>query len=839
MKMVQVLWIGIVLAFAAGTGRSAERLQSVVTRLSGPLPAGGVGGGRTFRLAGTVVDAAGKPAAGAVVECYQTDNSWYQTPGADAEPKQRITTDASGTFEFQVPSASIVLLARKPSLGLTWMQYRFPTRDLTEERLPFSACTTVAGTVVDEQDKPVADAEVWASYACSERRQETGGAWAGYFGGQALRDRLSARTGADGKFVITNFPSETAADLAVSKPGKALRDMERDYISPESMRCQAGQQDVKLVLDPASSIEGKVVTKETGQPLAGAKLWLQASRRGVAGGQHREPSQSGPDGAFRIPDVSPGSYEIRASFGTNAVPEWVAERVSVMVETGQPAKDVLVSATKGGLVEVSVVGKENRDPIKDAGVNAYMKNYQGFGSSSTNGLVLLRLPPGKYQVTASKQNARSQPASTTVEAGRTNRLEIELNPPPTITGVVRDPSGAPVPGLDLSIFPNWGQSTEGVKTDAQGRYEMPWSPQRIGSMGGAFCLMARDEAHNLAVAQDIEEDTKILDLKLEPGLCVAGRVENAEGKALSNATVRIFLWSGNSGSQFDNKPIQADAHGKFEVTAMPPGRRYSLDATAKGYGSANQNIQENAETNRVELEPCVLQVANRRLAGQVLDSDEKPVVRANVYLYGQGQPNGSARTDANGRFKFDEVCEGTVQLSASVRNSHGNMRADAGDTNVVIHLGVSESYSMVDARPRRASLKGKPLPDLATVELSGDAAPAGKPVLLCLFDVEQRPSRRLARLLAEQHDALKQKGVTVLGLQAAVSSADSLKEWKQSNTVPFPVGRVAEKSDKTKWAAEVESFPWLILTDNKGRVAAEGFGFEELDAKITALSKAE
>ena len=107
------------------------------------------------------------------------------------------------------------------------------------------------------------------------------------------------------------------------------------------------------------------------------------------------------------------------------------------------------------------------------------------------------------------------------------------------------------------------------------------------------------------------------------------------------------------------------------------------------------------------------------------------------------------------------------------------------------------------------------------------------------MDVEQRPSRRLARQLSEQHDALKQKGVTVLGLQAAVTSADSLKEWKQANPVPFPVGRVAEKSDKTKWAADVESLPWLILADSKGRVAAEGFALEELDAKLALLDKAE
>jgi len=401
---------------------------------------------------------------------------------------------------------------------------------------------------------------------------------------------------------------------------------------------------------------------------------------------------------------------------------------------------------------------------------------------------------------------------------------------------VRDPSGAVVPGLQLSVFPNWGRNAGEVKTDAKGRYELAWSPQQLGPSGGASSLFARDVARNLAVAQDIEENTTTLDLRLESGLAVAGRVEDVNGKPLSNATVRVFLWAGNSGSQFDEKPIRTDAQGRFEITAMPPGRKYSLDATAKGYGSANQSIEENTDTNRVELPPCVLKVADHKLAGEVVDADEKPVARANVYLYGQGQPNISVRSDDKGRFKFDAVCEGTVQLSASSQSAYGSARAEAGDTNVVVQLGVNQSFSFRET-PRRPSLKGRPLPDLTTVGLNSDVAPAGKPLLLCLFDVEQRPSRRFVKQVAEQHDALRQKGLTVLGLQAAVTTADSFKDWQDANPVPFPVGRLAEKADKTKWASDVESLPWLILTDGDRRVTAEGFALDELDTKLKGQPK--
>lgn len=839
MKMLQLITISMGTTLALGLfteANAAQRLQNVVRRLSGPDGPASTNVTGTFRCAGTVVDADGKPVAGAVVECYPNGGGGRPSGGGDINEKQHVTTGTNGAFEFPLSAGSTVLLARKAGLAPAWTQYWNPTKDLMEERLVCTPPTTIAGVVVDEADKPVADAEVWVSNAYSERQTENGATSWGYLSGKAGHECFSTRTTTEGKFVIQGFPTNAAADLAVGKPGKVLRELQREYVSPDTLRCRAGQQDIKLVLEPAGGIEGKVVTKETGQPLAGMRLLLQANRPGYAGGAELEPARSGMDGTFRLTDVAAGSYQIHAMFGTNPVPEWVAEKVTVTVETGQTTRDVQVTATRGGFLEVTVVGKNDRQPLAEASVNASKEAYQTGAGSGTNGTALLRLPPGEYQVSAYRQNSRSEAASVTVAAGQTNRIEIELNPPPKITGVVRDASGQAIPDLTLSVSPNWGRSEGEVKTDANGRYEMAWDPQRFSGSMQTPCLVARDIERNLAVAQDIEASTTTLDLRLETGLIVAGRVEDVNSKPLSNATIRLFLWSGNSGYQFDDKPFKTDAQGRFEITAMPPGRKYSLDATAKGYGSANESIQEDSETNRIELAPCVLKVADHKLAGEVVDAEDKPVARANVYLYGQGQPNGSVRTDDNGRFKFDEVCEGSVQISASIRSAYGNARAEAGDTNIVIRLGVNQSSSS-QAAPRRPSLKGKPLPDLAAVELGGDATPAGKSVLLCLFDVEQRPSRRFVKQLAEQRDALQQKGVTVLGLQATVMTPESFKEWKDANPVPFPVGHLAEKADKTKWASDVESLPWLILVDGERRVTAEGFALDELDAKLKALAK--
>src|SRR5208282_3295535 len=160
----------------------------------------------------------------------------------------------------------------------------------------------LTGVVVDEADKPVADAEVWVYYACVVREREEGGMSYAYLNGKPLRGSFSTRTAADGKFVIQGFPTNASADLAVSKPGKFLREPQRDGVSPDTMRCQPGQRDVKLVVEPAGGIEGKVVAKDTGQPLAGMRLFPQRTQGGYSGAGERKPVESGADGTFQLAD---------------------------------------------------------------------------------------------------------------------------------------------------------------------------------------------------------------------------------------------------------------------------------------------------------------------------------------------------------------------------------------------------------------------------------------------------------------------------------------------------------------------------------------------------------
>jgi len=1061
-----------------------------------------------FNCSGTVTDAAGHPLAGATVEYWRYEES--RSIGNPLELIKQIITESNGAFEFQVSRASGVLLARKPGLAPAWKQLNqsFVSGAEMEEHLALTPPAALAGLVVDEADKPVAKAEVSVVTAISEISQEGGARSFNYFVGKPAHDCFAARTDAAGRFRIENFPTNATASLAVQAPGKALRQTPQDFGGFNSLPWSAGQADIKLVVEPAGSIEGKITVEGSNQPPPLARLTLQLDGPGFSGLGEREPAQSSPDGAFRIGDVPAGSYRIQASFGTNAASEWVADTVPVSVESGQPTRGVQVTVMPGGLLEAVVLGEKDRKPLPQVMVNAYKQSFESAASSDSNGIALLRLQPGDYHVMASRGSMPDSQTSASVEAGKTNRVEIEIAALHKITGIVRQPNGQPASRLPVRLIVSGiGPEAANLKTDAGGNFELEWNQRRFGQNDTTACILVRDAEHNLAVAQDVDEETGPLDLKLAPGLTLAGRVES-DGKLVTNATATLIFWAGRGGAHLPGLSRATNAPGRFEIPALPPGRKYGIAVSAPGYGqNMIFDVNASAEAGRMELDAIELKLANFKLGGQVLDADDKPVAGVNVMLNGEGQPNANMRTDREGRFRFEHVCEGPARVQANRGNSFGNISAEGGETNVVLRLGqnynnapgstahklkgtvtdadgkpavgaqlavfpefqfngsrwtktasngafsltwslqpwqmqsgrgavlvardparnlaateelgedttnlevqlkpaltvaglvrnaddsplagaevgvwlkagntycqLNEQMAVGDGQgryeikclppdaqyivfatakgygrsqqpvqgdsetnrlelspfvlkladqvlagqvlnendkpvsganvslqgegqpngnmttdskgrfhfqvcegqvrlfanspmgggfaqamaeagdtnvvltlgsqpgmlrqaPRRASLKGGPLPDLAGVNLASAAAPDGQPVLLCLFDAGQRSSRHIVHQLEEQAAALRQQGVTVLGVQAAVASDETFNEWKSASPVSFPVGRVTEKSEKSKWASTVPALPWLILTDANHRVMAEGFALDELDAQVKKLAK--
>ena len=317
-------------------------------------------------------------------------------------------------------------------------------------------------------------------------------------------------------------------------------------------------------------------------------------------------------------------------------------------------------------------------------------------------------------------------------------------------------------------------------------------------------------------------------------MTLTGRVEGIDGSPLPKAEVGVWLLACRTYNQLDEQLDHHRCQRRLQDQNRAPRNelhrlRHRQRTRPPTTGNRSGFRHRSARTRALHLKS-----ADQVIAGQVIDDQERPVSGAHVSVSGDDQPDGSVTTDSKGRFRF-MVCEGRVRLFVSGQNGYANISAEPGDTNIVVQL--SRSGSSGQDSPHRVALKGKPLPDLATVGLAADAMPAGQSLVLCLFDAEQRPSRRAVRLLAEQHEILTAKGVAVVAVQAVVTSDEAFNEWKEASAPPFPVGRVTAKSAQTRWATEVGSLPWLILTDPAGKVIAEGFPLDELDAHLEALKR--
>jgi len=158
----------------------------------------------------------------------------------------------------------------------------------------------------------------------------------------------------------------------------------------------------------------------------------------------------------------------------------------------------------------------------------------------------------------------------------------------------------------------------------------------------------------------------------------------------------------------------------------------------------------------------------------------------------------------------------------------------ANDISPVVNIRLSKLKRLAPPELMRMiypdSLVGTNLADLIDPGIDIDAD--GKVVLVCFWDMEQRPSRNCLRQLSTKAQELKAKDVVVVAIQASKVDENALDEWVKKYSIPFAVGMVRGDEKEIRFAWGVKSLPWLILTDRNHVVTAEGFAANELDERI-------
>jgi len=394
-----------------------------------------------------------------------------------------------------------------------------------------------------------------------------------------------------------------------------------------------------------------------------------------------------------------------------------------------------------------------------------------------------------------------------------------------VSGKIIDPDGESAAGIMVTVSPYGDQ----VYTDKNGVF------QTMGSKDGCN-IIAQDFKKGLVSVHHVKDVSKPPSIRLKSGLTVTGEIIDSNGIGIPAARV---CFHGHKVSP----EVLTDRKGRFEIRAVPPIQPsfdYRLSVYASGFApktrrriSLDNEREKTFKVKSIQLEP-----ANMSISGIVVDANGIPAPGVILFLHGVDgveQPDKSTATDKNGRFAFKRICKGPVRIQVNFSSSpggSGHLTAEAGDQDLRAVLG----QDIVHLRYK--SLNEKPLPELKNlgIELSpGDLG--DKMILVCFFDMQQRPSRHFILELAKQAQELKAKDIVVAIFQASKIDESKLNDWTKKYNIPFPVGMIEGDEEKIRFSWGIQSLPWLILTDNKHIVQAEGLSISELNQKIAKLRK--
>jgi len=832
-----VLCIALVVVFVG-------RLPSVQGRAAttGVSSEPGKIAGKQITYTGNVVDEQGRPIADAKVSLHQIIYS-HTVFSYDFKLVQEVRTKADGAFSFRVVAdmegdRQGIILAEKQGLAIGWDNWEM----WQDKQTDITLCQPkqLTGLVIDENSNPIADAEVSISIALTAQGDDRR-----YLTDLVAPQLLTVKTDASGSFTFERLPADATFEFRVKKAGRATVSTFFHSTGNREQKLQfvPGQTGIKLVVPIEAKIQGTVVEKKSGNPVAGVKLVVLEQQRGLPFDLRTIVSKE--DGTFSVDSLTAGKKVLQIVPPAEGTADWVAEQAEVTTEAGKTADGVKVEVSKGGLLEVVVKDAETKKPLEKAGVSVRDQRNNTWLSARTDndGVVRIRLRPGEYQVSGVyKQGytSESRQEAVTIEDGATKRVEWLLAGQPKITGVVRDEAGNPVAGVKITVLPGGSAATT---SDLQGNFEQRWDPRDFRSEPTVHYLVARHKERNLAVAVEINEDTKTVDVKLRPGVIFTGKVVDPDGRGIAGAQITIMFRASTWGSSLEYREAKTDAQGKFEVSAIPPEHRYDITAMADGYGQKEVEVHAaGAVDNRLDAGQLELAIANLSVSGVVVDVNDKPATGARVNCFGgDGQPERDTQADAEGKFTLGKVCAGRIRISANVGGEttrYGSVETEGGATNV--RIVVSESSSSTRYIPKQPpSLLGKALPDLKQLKIDLPSEDSeNKIILVCFWDMQQRPSRHCVTEVAKQAEQLKQKGVTIVAVQASKIDASALKEWVEKYNITFPVGAVEGDVEKTNFAWGVRSLPWLILTNCDHVVTAEGFAVSGLTNKIKEITDA-
>ncbi|HEX6886436.1 MAG TPA: sigma-70 family RNA polymerase sigma factor, partial [Planctomycetota bacterium] len=236
--------------------------------------------------------------------------------------------------------------------------------------------------------------------------------------------------------------------------------------------------------------------------------------------------------------------------------------------------------------------------------------------------------------------------------------EIVLRSGPTLRGRVLDPTGTPLEGVRISarIPLVVGAAT----SDAEGRFELAGMPAASPSSGAVLFLKLEKEGFASCLHMPVPDARGEVELRMERGAGLAGRVLAPDGTPVAGALVSLGL--GGEGPR-----AFTDGAGGFELGPAPSGPQ-ELWVWRTGFAQLRHDLEVPPDAVRLDGLELHLRPA-RFLGGLVLDERGQPRPWTFVQVRDPDKMNErlsgfAGYTDGAGRFRFDGLPDVRVQVMA-------------------------------------------------------------------------------------------------------------------------------------------------------------------------------
>jgi len=618
-------------------------------------------------LVGSIYDELSKPIVGATVTIMGLGKNQPKTQ-TDKDGKYKIADIPPGTGHIVASHPGFVAMMR-PHFPFYSSKVAFA--DLT---LPIGS--KINGTVLDEERKPLKNVEIQARHI-AEAITASGGDSIVY------ADIAKQETSKDnGTFLIKGMPLGSM-EITAKKTGYAKL-VQKHVVTKDNATSS-----VELILKRSGILDGQIKDAETGAGIPDAKITLESFKpfgekvMKLEGTSYTMQSLK-PEGKFRFEHLfDEGFYDIKVEH-----PDY-APSTQKLIPCGTEKMTINMVRGSGISGKVTLI-----DRVGDTGV-AVSINIESVikgttltlhtVSTETGDFKFDKLPYGSYKIWVnSKQYSCLDYPPINCEAGKPpiDNVVLEAYQICSISGrVISAENGMPIPEATVTINSIFGKNKQQskkfmTKTSSMGKFVFEKLPSgqhtataeakgfvqtNFGTSAETFYLLPGESKNDLT-------------LQLYKGGTVDGRVLDANGSAVKDADVQLYVASTNKRNLDTSKLVaKSNENGWYTITGIDVGDHLQLYASARAEERHAKGV-----SNIIDLTAAVpsatadiIMPNGGTVQGRVTDMNGIPIAEAQVSWHSgnfPGDPSpsgGKVSTESNGTYRITHLPPGRISLNVS------------------------------------------------------------------------------------------------------------------------------------------------------------------------------